>query len=195
MSNPEPDATTPLITVSNESASVTQLETAIELWFTERDPISIYTLAWASLQLLHDMGSREKKPSELMLRILQLPKKERWRSGWVAAIGKHADRRFASHNVVEYSPKMTEDVIFEATSCYQKLFDDLSPWMRVFVTWYVANYPELFEEMPRPTLIERLGGGEYLAGLSRREFLEEVIPVLSREDFWFPRPSEQAGDS
>src|SRR5205085_498930 len=145
----EPESETPagLILVSNESAAVSQLDVAIELWFTDRDPISIHTLAWASLQLAHDLGSKQGKPSDLITNILKLPKKQRARSGLVTAIGKHADRRFADHNAVEYPPGMTEDVIFEAICCCRKVFDDLTPWMRVFSAWYVANYPELFKEM------------------------------------------------
>jgi hypothetical protein len=168
---------------------------AIELWFADRDPISIHTLAWASLQLVHDLGSKPgvNKPSDLILSIRKLDKPDRKKSGWVTAIGKHADRRFAGHNAVEYPPAITEDVIFEAICCCRKAFNDLTPWMRVFATWYVANYPELFQNMPRPTLIERLGGGEYLARLSRREFAKQVVPVLSREDFWFPPPSQESG--
>jgi hypothetical protein len=192
VSNPDPE--TPLITVSHASASVSQLDTAISLWFTEGDPISIHTLAWASLQLLHDQGLKVGKPSELMLRLLKLTKKERRRAGFVTAIGKHADRRFSDYNTVEYSSGITEEIMYEAACCCWRLFDDLSPWMRLFTTRYIAENPELFKP-ELPTLLERLGGQEHLARLSRHEFAEEVVPVLSREDFWFPPPSEQAGDS
>ena len=166
---------------------------AIELWFTERDQISIYTLAWASLQLLHDLGSRPgvEKPSDLLMHIRKLPKKQRHRSGLVTAIGKHADRRYSTHNVVEYPAGITEDVIYEAICCFWKLFDDLTPWMRLFAVRYIAtHFARVFSELALPELLKLLGGKEYLAGLSRREFLEEVLPVLAREDFSFAPPKQ-----
>jgi hypothetical protein len=166
------------------------LDTAISLWFTEGDPISIHTLAWASLQLVHDQGRKVGKPSELMLRILKLPDKERRRAGLVTAIGKHADRRYSAHNAVEYPPGLTEDVMYEAACCCWNLFTDLTPWMRLFTTRYIAENPDLFKP-DLPTLLERLGGQKYLAGLGRRDFAKEVVPVLSREDFWFPPPPKE----
>ncbi len=124
----------------------------------------------------------------MMLRIQKLPDKQKRRAMFLTAFTKHADRRMP-HNAVEYPPELTEEVIYEAVCCCWKLFDDLTPWMKLFSVRYIAMNVQVFE-FRTPYLLEFLGGQEHLARLSLREFLEEVVPILSREDFWMTPPEE-----
>ena len=49
--------------VSKEGAAHAQLETAIWLWVTRDDPVSIHTLAASSNEILHALGSKIVQPS------------------------------------------------------------------------------------------------------------------------------------
>ena len=49
--------------VTKEGAAQAQLETAIWLWVTKDDPVSIHTLAAASNDILHALGAKVSLPS------------------------------------------------------------------------------------------------------------------------------------
>jgi hypothetical protein len=49
-------------TITKLDAARRQLATAIELWFTDGDTVSIHTLAVAAHQLIHDINRKKKGP-------------------------------------------------------------------------------------------------------------------------------------
>jgi argininosuccinate synthase len=50
------------IIVTKIEAARRQLNTAIELWFNDGDPVSIHTLASSAHQIIHDLNRRNKGP-------------------------------------------------------------------------------------------------------------------------------------
>ena len=61
----------PKITLSKLDAATRQLSTAIELWFDERDAVSVHTLAFAAYEIIHVL-SKKKNPNRMELVLIPL---------------------------------------------------------------------------------------------------------------------------
>jgi hypothetical protein len=127
-------------------AAVKQLDTAIQLFFEKRDPVSIRTLVSAAGRILSDLVEH-KKPGES------------WRSHTVKSIPslrpidvydilnstpnflKHADRDPSGEHILTETEN--DDLIFMATlECGEIQATSLE--MQVFQIWYMAAYPDRF---------------------------------------------------
>ncbi len=51
------------IQITKLDAVLSQLETAIALWFNDGDPLSIHTLASAAYQIIYDLNKHQKGPA------------------------------------------------------------------------------------------------------------------------------------
>lgn len=181
------------VVVTRESSARTQLDTAIYLWFLDGDPISIHTLAWAALQVITDTLARDKsgktnKPTTFIASLRQegMSDAQRRQAELPAAFAKHADRRMQQCDGVGYHQEYTEEIMYDGLMSYGWLYDHLSPWMRLFAAKFMMANPDSFPPAEIPKSFERLGSQEQLARLGRREFLEKVLPNLSREDLGMP---------
>jgi hypothetical protein len=133
-------------------AAVRQLDTAIQLFFEKRDPVSIRTLIAAAGRILSDLVEY-KKPGES------------WRSNTVKSIPtltagevydilnstpnflKHADRDPESVHL--FTEAENEDLIFMATlECGE--IHSTSLEMQAFQIWYMAAHPERFPTDNQP---------------------------------------------
>lgn len=129
-------------------AAVRQVNTAIELFFEKRDSVSVCTLVCAANQLFSDLVEHKKNG-------------ESWRTAIVASnpklkpaeiynilndtpnFLKHADRD--PNAIQEFKEFENEERIFMATlECGE--IHPISHNMQVFQIWYMAAYPEKFQE-------------------------------------------------
>lgn len=97
------------ITLDKLDAAARQLTTAIELWFTDSDPISIHTLACSAHQLVHDLNKRAGG-RDLIYDTLVI--KDEYRKEWIDKVKgpynflKHADKDPAAK--IEFDPVANE---------------------------------------------------------------------------------------
>jgi hypothetical protein len=122
--------------LSKRDVATRQLETAINLWFEDRDCVSTYTLAYASLSVLMNISPPDK--GDGFLDQLKLPIKSREGESLSVAdtanFFKHADRDRLK--VMEnFQPGVAWPVIHLAILAYQRLTGDLTPKMFAFNCW------------------------------------------------------------
>jgi hypothetical protein len=162
--------------VTKRSAAGTQLETAIRLWFEEKDRASIHTLAIAASGILNQMcKEREITSSEINDLIKAQP--EAFRDIMRSAQnffkhGRHKVRKWKG--MVLLVPEFTELVLIDCLSMHYRLFDTLSPLMRLFGFRYNLFNPKAF---PMQMTLKGIKV-EDLRRFTRAEFLEKVLPRL-----------------
>jgi len=133
------------ITVTKLEAASRQLDTAIHLFFSGGDAISIHTLAAAASNVFADIAehrnagvswrTRVRDDSGLSTKELKRILHDEWN------FFKHADRD--SDATLQFNELVSDDFIFMAVlDC-----GDLAPTtcsMQAFQIWYIAAHPERF---------------------------------------------------
>jgi len=141
----------PKLKLSKLDCARRQLELAIELYFMERDPVSIHTLVGAARQLLADINKhRGGKPlfteSEALKEIV-VPGKE----AELARLFRKAEKIFKhAHNdpeaTIDFSPEINEIILWETSAKYHELTSETTPAMGAINIWFAIKHPDLFTE-------------------------------------------------
>jgi hypothetical protein len=156
-----------------------QLEMAIELYFMERDPVSIHTLASADYQLLIDINKhRGGKPlliefESLKGRVIPGKEKEVMRLMSEAEnFFKHADRD--PEGTIDFSPESNEGILWESTDKYRELTGETSAPLQVMNVWFQIRHPNLFtyENWKKEKLLQAQG---WFKSLSKPQFYKEML--------------------
>jgi hypothetical protein len=145
------------IIVSKIGAARRQLLEAINLFFEERDPISIHTLVGASLNILHDhLDTDAVWDLSLALHPETIYIKDEYRKEWITRIRdarnffKHADFDLKKGRYeIEFNTEVNIFHILEAIRCLQCLEADkfeFLPEFRIFYIWFMLKYPDLLKD-------------------------------------------------
>ena len=150
------------------------LETAITLWFEEKDASSIHTLAVAAQGALNQMcKDRGLPPSQINEMVNAKSDKERNTLRAPQNFFKHG--RYTGQKQkgrVGHTPMWTELILADCLSMHQRLFRTLSPMMLLYAFRYSLFNPGAFPIKVRVKGLKI----ENLRRFSRREFLEKVFP-------------------
>lgn len=179
MSAPESESGKPPISngfvlITRMDAARGQLESAILLWFLEKDLASIHTLTVAAQELLHHTGKPHGKPSRLVsLTKSQPPAFRRW-----ATEAQNFFKHPKKEGRLLYSPVAAELVMIDAMAVYEDLGNHLTPLMKLFALRFALSYPDTlpFDFTPKLPVGVRV---DDVAKLSRAEFLKNVPPLLA----------------
>jgi hypothetical protein len=163
--------------VGKLDAAQRQLRTAITLWFTGGDPVSIHTLAFAAYEVLHTVSKKRNKYRRDLLFDTDLVKDE-YRSQWnmrlkkEAHFFKHADRD--PDGEIEFNPEVSWGFILYATLGRELCGVSPSEEESAFLWWFQIHEPKLLTEEGRKALadlmpVEKL---EYIRSIPKYEFLE-----------------------
>lgn len=148
-------------------AAVRQLDAAILLFFEDRDPVAVCTLAAAAGRVLSDLTEHylpgQSWRSMVPDRLPHVPRKKIYRMmDRIPNFLKHADQDFES---VESFNEYENDLrLFIACDECEDLGHDLSVEMQVFQIWYVAANQNRFNEVDDPELFH--AANQYLPGLN-----------------------------
>ena len=152
-----------VVEITDRQSAEGQLETAIVLWFLEKDISSIHTLAVAAQGVLNQM-CKEKRigPSQIVEIINKDPSKKELRE----------PQNFLKHGTDRNSKY--KGFLVDCISMYARLFDTPTPLMNLFALRYWLFNPKAF-----PMQIASKGIKiEDLRKFSRPDFLEKVLPRL-----------------
>lgn len=147
------------ISVSKIDAAKSQLNTAINLLFSEGDPVSIHTLTCASLQILHDHFGDDQSVFDNNLIIHPKTASKNIKPDYIkefinksrnpANFFKHAKEDLKKGaNKIEFNPQSTHFFILEAIRCLNILDKSFySPECRIFDVWFkLKNFNGLTDE-------------------------------------------------
>lgn len=170
--------------VSKLDAARRQLETAIQLYFSNADPVSMHTLAAAGYNVVRDVGSnRGTDPMLLKEKILDdvnpdAKKLFRNKLNEAENFFKHADR---DHDTVHnFDPALTEVFILDACDQYYRLTGEGPPLFKVFRSWFIATHPDWFASDKLGAVEER---APEMAALGRARFFELMLPLANAIQF------------
>ena len=165
--------------ISKADAARRQLETAINLWFHDGDPISVHTLVAAALQLIHDLGKNCGVSTKL--HELKMIKPE-FRSRFARKVAesenffKHADRD--PDVILTFKPETTEVFIVDAVTAYTELKNERPFVFRTFIMWYRIQHPEYVKVEFRDEQDTRLACAPWIASMDKRLFFKAYMMAL-----------------
>ena len=167
----------PRIRVGKLDAARRQLEAAIALWFSDGDPVSILTLAFAAYEVIHVI-SKKRDPNRRDLLFDSAIVKDEQRSNfnkWIKATPnffKHANND--GEAVIEFHPSLAEMFLMFATLGVE-LCGERKNTAEIAYFWYLQiTHPSWITETGREVLnntvkIEDL---EHLRRRPKSEFFE-----------------------
>jgi hypothetical protein len=143
--------------VSKIDAARRQLDCAIELWFLEKDDVSIHTLAAASYQIIHDISQKRKIGRDLLYDTDII--KDEYRADFVRLVKqpqnffKHADKDPDPDGQIEFMPFSSFMFMLVSLTGLKALgYPDsenvhiLTTWISIYEPRYLtADYRKVFE--------------------------------------------------
>lgn len=169
----------PKLKLSKLDCARRQLELAIELFFLERDPVSIHTLAGAARQLLVDINKhRGGKPlfTEIeALKEIVIPGKE----AEVSRLFRKAENFFKHADndpeaTLDFSPEINEILLWETGGKYHELTSETTPPIGAINVWFQARHPELFtNEFFKQEGFQDVAS--WVKSLSKIQFYKEIL--------------------
>jgi hypothetical protein len=169
------------IKVSKLDAVRRQLETAVRLYFSEADPVSIHTLVSASYQILSDVNRvrggvpmiKEQIPTWVRSDVTNVAKRK---LNEATNFFKHANR---DHDeVLEFSQSPTELLLYDAVRKYRELTGELLPILGVYEAWYwIGPGAGLVVDTERQPMLKEIR--QAFPNATRVSFFREALPMIS----------------
>lgn len=135
--------------ISKIDAARRQLDTAIRLYMSGRDDVSIHTLAHAAHRVLMDVAAKKGIDGYLfghLMGVIKPEMKDEFLTKMNAAANffKHADRD--SGEVLEFNPEQTVFWLWDACILYQSLTGEYTDLMQCYWTWFGIQYPDAIKD-------------------------------------------------
>jgi hypothetical protein len=185
----------PTVPLSNEGklkvtkieAAVFQLETAIKLWFSDGDPVSMVPLIYSAYEIL----SKLSKARGIQGQTLEEPDPVLFANEQVIAQWKtifRSDHVFCKHGSADASEChfiATSNfplVIGDAVRIYLKLGFPTRAYFTAFLTWLQMTHPEIFIAKPPQSLSDQVALNTAVQAIvhqGKRQFLELFDQYLS----------------
>lgn len=172
--------------ITKLQAAQRQIETAIELWFLDRDIVAIHTLAWAGLEILSDLAENEGR-ERVMKKMVEIFGEEEGREveRAIRAIGnflKHADRD--PESTLDFSPELGDGLLLLCSLQLEALGQTRKPLNFAFETSFSMIHPNFLanEDIKRKVEegLQSLGRDS----LSREESREAGLRNLREAGFF-----------
>ncbi len=139
----------PILAIDKLDAARRQLESAIELFFHDKDVVSQHTLVMAAHTILYDIAKKRGVGGSLREPTVGTPEE---RTHAINSFRlpqnffKHADQD--PQGRLRFSPSITQFVIFDAGRLFVLLAGEPTRSMKVFLMWFQLRYPDLFTFEP-----------------------------------------------
>ena len=166
------------ITVTKVDAAERQLRVAIRLFFEDRDPVAVHTLASAAAQVTADLMKASGRTS--IVRSAAIVREERRKEvrATMAApeyFFKHADRDPAE--AIEFNPETTEFFIYASLAELQVLAGKIPREGQVFQMWFLLKYDDMLLENDATRVIRQALAAARNGGVSAED-KGDFLPLL-----------------
>jgi hypothetical protein len=175
----DPNAPPQSIKLSKAAVAKNQLETAITIWFSYGDPISILTLANASNNCYAALGGHVGKPSPFQEWLSNQTKPFQDRNRYVQNWVKHGKKDLTK--TPSYSPMVGEVLMFDSIECHQNLFQAQTHLMTLFIARWTIENPSPANAAITPAILKFAKVYDRPQG-DRPQFLQRGLERLSRFD-------------
>jgi hypothetical protein len=170
--------------ISKLDAARRQLATAIELWFNEKDQVSILTLSFAAYEVIHTLSKKQGRAKPLIFDTEMVPRQFRQllsqKIKKVPNFFKHADHDDPSETV-ELKPAMAEIFLVFSLIGLNSMGIPNNDYESAFWLFFLINKPTVLTEFGR----EIIAKGFPVDALSdirewpKSEFLETFLQARS----------------
>lgn len=172
---PMPHGRIEALTVTKRSVAQSQLETAIQLWFLEGDPVSIHTLAVAA----HDCFNALTK---------HITGKRSYMEEWLGSKSKGFQKQarvaqnFLKHGYKELKGTLqlttihAEMLIMDAVTCYEAIGGKPTALMRLYSQRFLYEHPNLITEDALPVFAKN--AEVHQLDSTRSEFFHKLLPTF-----------------
>lgn len=165
--------------ISKIEAAQRQLDCAIELWFLDKDELSVNTLAGAAYQLVHDLKKHKGLAHTLLYDAAMI--KPEHRKKWVNLLkkpvnfSKHADND--PDDVLEFDPQGNIGFLMAAAAGLRLMGASTSDTVNALIFWIVVNKPTWATEKFRKLYEDRIGVDtlQEFKLIAKRDFLERYL--------------------
>jgi hypothetical protein len=167
----------PTVAVANKSkAAIGQLDSAILLWFMERDPISILVLASNAHDCYHALGKKMGKPSVMQQALERIPLSFQERHRYIQDFAKHGFKDLDEN--VPFEPAIAEAVMTLSVDCHRQIIGKLTPLMALFWLRIFHEHPSFVKREQFPKEVQDSGLLDQAGHGSRKQCLERFKPFL-----------------
>lgn len=159
------------------------LATAIELWFHDRDPVSIHSLAFAAYEVIHFVCKSRGCERDLLFDSAVVL--DEGRGEWLEALKKAAN--FFKHanrdpdGVLEFNPLTSEAFMMVAIAAIELCGEKLTDTEATFASWTYVHRPEFLTAQGRKMLADSLSADhlDKLRKESKRDFFARRMRASS----------------
>jgi hypothetical protein len=151
------------------------LDTSIELWFYEKDPISIHTLVCSSYQIIHDInkqvGWRDLLYDSLVIKDeYQKEMNKRLKESY--NFFKHADKD--KDDTIEFNPELSNTFIMFSCFGLKCLSIPTNNVREAFVSYYALMKPEILKIDAKDKMIKIIDKDKInsILEMKRSDYLE-----------------------
>jgi hypothetical protein len=171
------------IQISKIEAAHRQLNCAIELWFLDKDDVSIHTLIAAAYQVIHDVNEKRGNPIEVLFRPAMV--KPEYQKRWAKMVRepsnffKHADKD--PEDEVDFYPFSSVMFMLYAIAGLAALQVQSGPVERAFSIWLFIHdrrflSPEGIAFFENSIPVEQV---DRLRPFSKKQFFETMMKVAA----------------
>ncbi len=166
--------------ISKIDAARRQLDTAVRLYFSEADPVSIHGLTAAAHGLLGDINKVNGRAPMLTESLLQHVRPDQLIEATrvlraAANFFKHADRD--PQDIHIFNPGQTEVLLFDACFKYKELTNELVPCLGVYQAWFWLGPGAGLVDVSQTKTIDKARAA--FPGATRATFFAQVLPMVS----------------
>ena len=166
------------IRVSKLNAARRQLDCAIELWFADKDDVSIHTLAAAAHQIIHDIN-QQKGGGELLFDSAKI--RDEYRREFISLAKapmnffKHANRD--AGEILEFSPFTSVILMMFSISGLERLGEIANDVEQALFCWLVFHRPNLITTEYQKVVQERIPVDYHdeIRAISKSEFFRTIM--------------------
>jgi hypothetical protein len=158
-----------------------QLDTAIRLYFSSADPISIHTLAAAAHRVMKDINSKAGGDPMLRDKLVSMfyPKDRktvRRKLAEAENFFKHADHDHGQ--TLKFKPGITEFLLFDTGLKYIAMTGEDMPTFQVFSIWFMLHGIGKNIAIPSEVDKARRMLRNTLSNPTRESFFQETLPLV-----------------
>ncbi len=180
------------IVVDQLTVAVRQLETAIQLWFREEDPISIHTLVWAAREILRVQHKQAGKEPQIPLQKEASKTAQRKFDDRLSAAANFFKHYKGPKAVHDFAPELAAILMLDAVCLLMDINGGkLTGWLVLYMAFLVMSTPRRFTadflEFARknfpPDMLRQRNRAEFFSEFcqhlpKRRPLLSFTIDVL-----------------
>ncbi len=162
-----------ILSVTRYEALIRLIDTAISLWISDKDPLSVHLLVKSCYQCLRDLGSKNGKGP-----IAHLAVGDDLKFNLVYDWLRHSSGSVTEG--VDFAPATNGTLLFEAIESFQTIYNKRTVYMRAFSAYFAFEFAKsfpAFRELANNEVPKGVTANDF-ATLSKKAFFDKTVGAL-----------------